>query len=123
MKARRAPSGPFIKQLSFAAPPNTAPNSGAANTIDWSQSSLQRFTLDQSCVFTSTGLPRGEYVPDLKVELTQGAGGAKSVLFLLAKTPGGQGLNLSNTPTALDVLSGFWDGYTLFLKVDGLDWG
>lgn len=123
MKARRAPSGPFIKTLSVDAPLNADPNAGAAKTIDWSQGSLFRFTLDQTCVFTSTGLPAGEYVPNLKVELTQGPGGGKQVLFLGAKTPGGQGINLSAAATALDVINLFWDGYRLFAKVDGLDWG
>ncbi len=122
MLARKAPSGPTITLNSFPAN-DAAPNTGAAKTIDWSQGPVQRFTLDQSCTITAAGLPAGESVPDLYVELTQGAGGSKLVLFLGAKTPGGNGTNLSTAAGAKDIVQLVWDGFVLYAKVFGLDWG
>ncbi len=122
MLVRKSPSGPNIALQSFPAD-DDAPNSGAAMTIDWSQGPLQRRTLTDTCQITSSGLPPGESVPAMRLELIQGAGGSKAVLFLSTKTPGGQGITLSTIAGSLDVVDLLWDGFTLFASVAGIEWG
>lgn len=121
MLSRKGPSGPTIDLASYPSPGST--ESGSATTIDWSDGPVQRLTLTATCQIHVTGLPAGESVPSMRLELTQGVGGSKLALIVGAKTPGGNGLSLSSPAGALDLVDLCWDGFQLFALVVALDCG
>ncbi len=124
MLARKAPTGPTIDVQSFPSS-SVEPDSGANHTINWADGPVQRLKQTAACTISQEGLPPGESVPSLILEVTQGTGAPYDggMVFLGAKTPGGQGLSLSTTPGAKDLVEVIWDGYVAFARVIGLDWG
>lgn len=124
MLTRNAPSGSIVVVQSF--PSSSAiPDSGAAKTVNWKEGPVQHFKQTAPCVVTLVGLPAGESVPKLTLFITAGAGAPfdGGLLILGAKTPGGQGLSLSVTPTAVDEVEITWDGFTPYARVVGQDYG
>lgn len=122
MLTRRAPSGPNIHLASYPSS-SASPNGGTAKTIDWSQGPVQHLTLNADCAITSDGLPPGEAVPDLYLTLTQANGGLHTVLFVGAKTPGGQGISPSSANGSITMVHLTWDGFQLFADKLGEDYG
>jgi len=126
MLNRKSASGPVVTVQSF--PSSSAnPSSGAAKTIDWSDGAgpVRHLTQTAPCTVTQLGLPAGESVPKLTLFITQGPGAPYDGGFLIlgAKTPGGQGLSLSVSPTAVDEVEITWDGFTAYAHVVGSDYG
>lgn len=121
MLARKSPSGPNINLASYPSP--VATESGSATTINWDDGPIQRLTLTANCTILVAGLPAGEAVPLMHLELTQGSGGSKTATITGAKTPGSAGLTLSTVAGRLDIVELSWDGYNLFASVLGLNWG
>jgi hypothetical protein len=94
-------------------------NVGAVASINFNLGATQRLTLSQSAVCTVTGLPTGQATwPQLKV--VQSGLGSNVLTIVGAKTPGGLGLALSSAVGAIDIVSLYWDGTTLFASVGGL---
>lgn len=121
MLARKGPSGPNITLASYPSPASA--ESGSATTLEWDAGPVQRLTLTSSCTIAVSGLPPGESVPAMRLELTQGSGGSKTATITGAKTIGSAGLTLSSVAGRIDVVELFWDGYNLFASVLGLNWG
>lgn len=85
-------------------------NSGAAKTIDWSASPVQRITLDASCTLTFTA-PNG--ISDVLLHITQNGTGGYSVTWPAAvKWSGGIAPTITTTAGAVSVVRLFYDGAT-----------
>ncbi len=119
MQMRNPPSGPAVHQPSFANGPANV-NVGAVASIDWSLAPAQTLTLSANCNVTSVRLPANEQTW-VQLKVVQGGAGSFVPTFVGALTPGGTPLTLSTTPGAVDFVSLFWDGVTLFAQVAGLD--
>jgi hypothetical protein len=122
---RNPPSGAVVALASYPANPG-AVEVNDQYTLDWSKGPIHTLTLMGPTAIHSVGLPAGEAVGGLICKLIQGGGPnppPHGVLFVGAKTPGGQGISVSATPTAIDVVGGFWDGANLWINLLGRDWG
>lgn len=85
-------------------------NSGAAKTIDWSASPVQRITLDASCTLTFTA-PNG--ISDVLLHITQNGTGGYSVTWPASvKWSGGTAPTITTTAGAVSVVRLFYDGAT-----------
>lgn len=85
-------------------------NSGAAKTIDWSASPVQRITLDASCTLTFTA-PNG--ISDVLLHITQNGTGGYSVTWPASvKWAGGTAPTITTTAGAVSVVRLFYDGAT-----------
>lgn len=121
MKLRNPPNGPIVTLPSF---PPVAGNVNVAGvaSIDWSKGGAQRLTLTANANVTSLNLPPGEEAW-VQLKLIQGGAGSFVPTFVGAKTPGTNPLAVSAAPGSIDILSGYWDGTTLFMTVGGLAFG
>jgi hypothetical protein len=124
MLTRNPPSGSVVTVQSFPSS-NAVPDSGEAITVNWKDGPVQHLKQTAPCVVTMVGLPAGESVPKLTLFITIGAGAPfpGPLLILGARTPGGQGLSLSTTPTAVDEVEITWDGFVAYAHVVGHDYG
>lgn len=119
MLLRRSPSGPYVTLPSFGVAPGNANVAGVAQ-IDWSKAPAQTLTLTANCDVSSVGLPALEQTW-IQVAVVQGGAGGFTPTFLGALTPGGDPLELSPDPGAVDLVSLYWNGSFLLATVGGLD--
>lgn len=103
---------------SFPAEDNAGNVTGAVNVSVASELS-RRFTLTGNANVTVTGLVAGRS-QWFQFKVIQGGAGSFTLQLVGAKTPGGVGLVLSTAVGAVDIISGYWDGTTLYAQVAGL---
>ena len=118
MLLRQSPSGPVVN---LPAMPGELANTnvGAVASIDWSQGPAQSLLITQNCTLTSQNLPAGQSTW-VQLKVVQGGGGGFVPTFVGAKTPGGTPLTFSAGPGAIDIVSLYWDGLTLYATTGGL---
>lgn len=118
MLLRQSPSGPVVSLPSLPGEQANT-NVGAAASIDWSKGPAQSLLITQNCNVTSVSLPAGQSTW-VQLKVVQGAGGGFVPTFVGAKTPGGVPLTFSAAPGAIDIVSLYWDGLTLYATTAGL---
>jgi len=120
MLLRQSPSGPNVSLPSLPGEfANT--NVGAVASIDWRKGPAQSLGITATCNVSSVGLPAGESTW-LQLKVVQLPAGGFVPTFVGAKTPGGP-LTFSAAAGAIDIVSLYWDGVTLYATTAGLAFG
>ncbi len=118
MLLRQSPSGPVVT-LPGTPGESANTNVGAAASIDWSKGPAQSLLITANCNVTSVGLPAGQSTW-LQLKVVQGGAGGFVPTFVGAKTPGGTPLTFSAPAASIDIVSLYWDGFTLYATTGGL---
>lgn len=114
--------------LSIAAPAPVAPsfpaeddagNVTGAQNVSLAASLTRRLTLTGNATVTLTGLVAGRS-QWFQLKVIQGGAGSFTLAIVGAKRPGGTALVLSTAVGAQDIVSGYWDGTTIYASVAGL---
>jgi len=104
--------------LNFPAEDNAGNVTGAV-PVSLADSLTRRFTLTGNATVLLTGLPATRACW-FQLKVIQGGTGSYTLTLTGAKTPGGAGLTLSTPVGAQDIVSGYWDGTTIYAQVAGL---
>lgn len=115
MQPRQSASGPPIELLEAPLPLANG-NSGAAKTIDFSTSPIQKLTLTANCNLAMIGVDLETSVRVL-LELKQDGTGNRLVTFNNTVLP--TGFALSTAANAVDLLEALWDGTQWWVWIAG----